>query len=93
MKQRAALIRPLAVSPDLLLFRQPFSALDYQSRIAVSDDYFQENKKREKKTVNMVSHEISEAISASDRVIVLTKRPGEIKVFRNKYKYKFRQFN
>lgn len=78
MKQRAALIRTLAVSPDLLLLDEPFSALDYQSRIAVSDDIFRKIRK-EKKTVVMVSHDISEAISASDRVIVLTNRPGEIK--------------
>ncbi len=78
MKQRAALIRTLAVSPDLLLLDEPFSALDYQSRIAVSDDIFRKIRK-EKKTVIMVSHDISEAISASDRVIVLTKRPCEIK--------------
>ncbi len=78
MKQRAALIRTLAVSPDLLLLDEPFSALDYQSRIAVSDDIFRKIRK-EKKTVIMVSHDINEAISASDRVFVLTKRPAEIK--------------
>ncbi len=78
MKQRAALIRTLAVSPDLLLLDEPFSALDYQSRIAVSDDIFRKIRKEEK-TVIMVSHDINEAISASDRVIVLTKRPAEIK--------------
>ncbi|NMC56696.1 MAG: ATP-binding cassette domain-containing protein, partial [Eubacteriaceae bacterium] len=78
MKQRAALIRTLAVCPDLLLLDEPFSALDYQSRIAVSDDIFRKIRK-EKKTVIMVSHDINEAISASDRVIVLTRRPAEIK--------------
>ncbi len=78
MKQRAALIRTLAVSPDLLLLDEPFSALDYQSRIAVSDDIFRKIRK-EHKTVIMVSHDISEAISAADRVVVLTQRPAEIK--------------
>lgn len=78
MKQRAALIRTLATSPDLLLLDEPFSALDYQSRIAVSDDIFRKIRK-ENKTVIMVSHDISEAISAADRVVVLTQRPAEIK--------------
>jgi len=82
MKQRAALIRTLAVSPDLLLLDEPFSALDYQSRIAVSDDIFRKIRK-ENKTVIMVSHDISEAISASDRVIVLSQRPAVIKSIYN----------
>ncbi len=78
MKQRAALIRTLALSPDLLLLDEPFSALDYQSRLAVSDDILRKIKKEEK-TVIMVTHDISEAISAADRVVVLTGRPAEIK--------------
>ncbi|MCI8575486.1 MAG: ABC transporter ATP-binding protein [Bacilli bacterium] len=78
MKQRVALIRTLALKPDILLLDEPFSALDYQSRLAVSDDVFQIIKK-EKKTAIMVTHDLSEAISMSSRVIVLSKRPCTVK--------------
>lgn len=78
MKQRVALIRTLALKPDILLLDEPFSALDYQSRLAVSDDVFQ-ILKHEKKTAIMVTHDLSEAISMSDRVIVLSKRPCSVK--------------
>ena len=78
MRQRAALIRTLAVKPQVLLLDEPFSALDYQTRLAVNDDIFRIIK-NEKKTAVMVSHDISEAISMSDRVIVLSKRPGKVK--------------
>lgn len=78
MKQRVALIRTLALKPDILLLDEPFSALDYQTRLAVSDDVYKIIKK-EKKTVIMITHDIAEAISLSDRVIVLSKRPGKIK--------------
>lgn len=78
MKQRVALIRTLALKPDILLLDEPFSALDYQSRLAVSDDVFRILKK-EKKTAIMVTHDLSEAISMSDRVIVLSKRPCSVK--------------
>ncbi|MEG1972798.1 MAG: spermidine/putrescine ABC transporter ATP-binding protein, partial [Oscillospiraceae bacterium] len=78
MRQRAALIRTLAVMPRVLLLDEPFSALDYQTRLAVNDDIYKIIK-NEKKTAVMVSHDISEAISMSDRVIVLTHRPAEIK--------------
>jgi NitT/TauT family transport system ATP-binding protein len=78
MKQRVALIRTLALKPDILLLDEPFSALDYQSRLAVSDDVFQILKK-EKKTAIMVTHDLSEAISMSNRVIVLSRRPCSVK--------------
>jgi NitT/TauT family transport system ATP-binding protein len=85
MKQRVALIRTLAIKPDILLLDEAFSALDYQSRLAVSNDVYKIIKK-EKKTVIMITHDIAEAISMSDRVVVLSKRPCEIK---NIYKIEY----
>lgn len=76
--QRVALIRTLATKPDILLLDEPFSALDYQSRLAVSDDVYQILKK-EKKSAIIVTHDIAEAISMADKVIVLSKRPAKIK--------------
>jgi len=78
MKQRVALIRTLAINPDILLLDEPFSALDYQTRLAVSDDVYKIIKK-ENKTAIMVTHDLAEAISLADRVIVLSKRPCKIK--------------
>ena len=78
MRQRAALIRTLVLDPDLLLLDEPFSALDYQTRLSVCDDIGIIIKK-EKKTAVLVTHDLSEAISTADRVIVLSKRPGRIK--------------
>ncbi len=78
MRQRVALIRTLATNPDILLLDEPFSALDYQSRLAVSDDVYKIIKK-EKKSAIMVTHDIAEAISMADRVIVLSERPCDIK--------------
>ncbi len=78
MRQRVSLIRTLATKPDLLFLDEPFSALDYQSRLAVSDDVYKIIKK-EKKSAIMVTHDISEAISMADRVIVLSQRPSTIK--------------
>ena len=78
MRQRAALIRTLVLNPTLLLLDEPFSALDYQSRLAVSDDVYKIIKK-EKKSAIMVTHDLAEAISMSDRVIVLSDRPSTIK--------------
>ena len=78
MKQRVALIRTLATKPDILLLDEPFSALDYQSRLAVSDDVYKIIK-NEKKTLIMITHDIAEAISLADKVIVLSKRPAKIK--------------
>lgn len=78
MKQRVALIRTLASKPDLLLLDEPFSALDYQTRLKVADDVYRVIK-TEKKTAILVTHDISEAISLADRIIVLTKRPAKVK--------------
>ena len=78
MRQRAALIRTLALAPDLLLLDEPFSALDYQTRLSVCDD-IASIIKREHKTAILVTHDLSEAISVADRVIVLTARPAKIK--------------
>ncbi len=78
MRQRAALIRTLAVKPKILLLDEAFSALDYQTRIMVTNDIY-DILRKEKITAIIVTHDISEAISMSDRVLVLTKRPGTIK--------------
>ena len=78
MRQRVALIRTLATNPDILLLDEPFSALDYQTRLAVSDDVWKIIKK-EKKTTIMITHDIAEAISMADRIIVLTNRPSKVK--------------
>jgi NitT/TauT family transport system ATP-binding protein len=79
MRQRVALIRTLALNPEILFLDEPFSALDYQSRLLVCDDVFKIIK-TEKKTAIMVTHDIAEAISLSEKVIVLTKRPSNVKV-------------
>lgn len=78
MRQRVALIRTLATKPDILLLDEPFSALDYQTRLKVSDDVYNIIKK-EKKSAIMVTHDIAEAISMADKIIVLSKRPSKIK--------------
>lgn len=78
MRQRVALIRTLALKPDILLLDEAMSALDYQSRLAISDDIYRIIK-NEGITAIMVTHDIAEAISMSDRIIVLTKRPAKIK--------------
>jgi len=78
MKQRVALIRTLAISPDILLLDEATSALDYQSSLIISEDIYNILKK-EKKTLIMVTHDIGLAISMSDRVIVLSKRPSVVK--------------
>ena len=78
MRQRCALIRTLATQPDILLLDEPFSALDYQTRLAVSGDIAQIIR-REHKTALLVTHDISEAISLSDRIVVLTHRPATVK--------------
>ena len=78
MRQRVALIRTLAIKPDILLLDEPMSALDYQSRLAISDDIYKIIKS-EGKTAIMVTHDIAEAISMSDRIVVLTKRPAIVK--------------
>lgn len=78
MRQRVALIRTLATNPDILLLDEPFSALDYQTRLAVSDDVWKIIKKEGKTTI-MITHDVAEAISMADRVIVLTGRPARVK--------------
>ena len=78
MRQRVALIRTLAIRPKILLLDEAFSALDYQTRIMVTNDIYT-ILKREKITALIVTHDISEAISMSDRILVLSNRPGTIK--------------
>ena len=77
MRQRAALIRTLTLKPELLLLDEPFSALDYQTRLTVCDDIASIIRK-ERKTAIMVTHDLAEAISVADIVYVLSKRPGHI---------------
>lgn len=78
MRQRVALIRTLILEPDLLLLDEPFSALDYQTRLAVGDDIGQIIRK-EHKTAILVTHDLAEAISLGDRVVVLSERPASVK--------------
>ena len=78
MRQRVALIRTLSSMPKLLLLDEPFSALDYQTRLIVADDIYKVIKS-EQKTALLVTHDISEAISMADKIIVLTKRPATVK--------------
>ena len=77
MKQRLALIRTLALKPDILLLDEPFSALDYQTRLKVSEDVFNIIK-NENKTIIMVTHDINEAIKYSSKIIVLSSLPAKI---------------
>lgn len=78
MRQRAALIRTLALNPSLLLLDEPFSALDYQTRLKVCDDVYGIIKK-ERKTAILVTHDLSEAVSMADRILILSKRPARIR--------------
>lgn len=78
MRQRAALIRTLLLEPDILLLDEPFSALDYQTRLEVSDDIWGIIRK-EKKTAVLITHDIAEAVSMADRIIILTDRPATVK--------------
>ena len=78
MRQRVALIRTLAIRPEILLLDEAFSALDYQTRIMVTKDIYK-ILKNENITTVMVTHDISEAISMSDRIVILTKRPATVK--------------
>ena len=89
MRQRVALIRTLAIRPNILLLDEAFSALDYQTRLMVTDDIYK-ILKDENITALMVTHDISEAISMSDKVIVLSKRPATVK---NIYKIDFEMEN
>ena len=78
MRQRVALIRTLATNPSLILLDEPFSALDYQTRLSLSNDMYKIIK-NENKTAILITHDIAEAISMADRIIVLTKRPCKVK--------------
>ncbi len=78
MRQKVALIRTLAIDPELLLLDEPFSSLDYQTRLALSEE-ISEIIRTEKKTAVLVTHDIAEAISMSDRVLVLSPRPTAVK--------------
>ena len=77
MRQRVALIRTLALEPDMLLLDEPFSALDYQTRLSVCDDVYKIIRS-EKKTALLITHDISEAISVADRIFVLSHRPARV---------------
>lgn len=78
MRQRVALIRTLALRPNMLLLDEPFSALDFQTRLAVCDDVYAIIRE-ERKTALLVTHDISEAVSMSDRIVVLSPRPAVVK--------------
>lgn len=78
MRQRVALIRTLVLEPKLLLLDEPFSALDFQTRLSVCDDVY-EIIKSEKKTALLVTHDISEALSMSNKIIILSSRPATVK--------------
>lgn len=82
MRQRVALIRTLVLEPELLLLDEPFSALDFQTRLKVCDDVY-DMIKSEKKTAILVTHDISEAISMSEKIIILSSRPASVKTVLN----------
>lgn len=78
MRQRVALVRTLATNPDLLLLDEPFSALDYQTKLQL-EDLISDTLREQGKTAILVTHDLSEAIAVSDKVIVLDKNPGRIR--------------
>src|SRR6202030_2181859 len=78
MRQRVALARTLTTEPDVVLLDEPFSALDSQTRLAPADEVT-EILRRERKTAILVTHDIGEAISMAERVVVLSRRPGQVK--------------
>ena len=78
MRQRVALIRTLVLQPSLLLLDEPFSALDFQTRLRVCDDVY-DIIKSEQKTALLVTHDISEALSMSNKIVILSKRPAKVK--------------
>jgi len=78
MRQRVALARTLVTEPDIVLLDEPFSALDSQTRLALADEVA-EILRRERKTAILVTHDIGEAISMAERIVVLSRRPGRVK--------------
>lgn len=78
MKQRVALIRSLAINPDILLLDEPFSALDYYTRLTISSDVYDMLKKTKTTTI-IITHDVAEALSLSDKVVVLSSRPSTVK--------------
>ena len=78
MRQRAALVRTLVTNPDILLLDEPFSALDYQTKLKL-EDLVAETLKKHEKTAILVTHDIGEAIAMSDRIIIMDRNPGRIK--------------
>ena len=78
MRQRAALVRTLALDPKVLLLDEPFSALDYQTRLKLQEE-MSRILRRERRTVILVTHDIAEAVSMADRVMVLSRRPARLK--------------
>ena len=82
MRQKAALIRTLVLKPEMLLLDEPFSALDFQTRLTLADEV-RRIIRLEEKTAILVTHDISEAVSLADKVVVLTKRPASIKAVHN----------
>lgn len=78
MRQRVALVRTLATKPDIILLDEPLSALDYVTRLTISDDIYKLIKKSNVTTI-LISHDIAECISMCDRIVVLSKRPAKIK--------------
>jgi NitT/TauT family transport system ATP-binding protein len=89
MRQRVALARTLCTDPDVVLLDEPFSALDSQTRLALADE-IAEILRREGKTAILVTHDISEAISMSERILVLSRRPGQLK---SDHAIRFASFN
>lgn len=78
MRQRVALVRTLAAEPDILLLDEPFSALDYQTKLQL-EDLVEATLKRHRKTALLVTHDISEAIAMSDRILILDRNPGRVR--------------
>ena len=79
MRQRVSLARTLVIDPEILLLDEPFSALDYQTRLILQQDVYNILREQEK-TVIFITHDIGEAITISDRVLVMSRRPGRIKM-------------
>ena len=97
MRQRVSVIRAIILNPELLLLDEPFSALDSQTRLEVSNDIYKILKELKITTI-IVTHDISEAISLADNIILLSNRPAKVKEeirisFNNKYPYERRNDN